>query len=206
MHKKKLIVFPSDQVRVVKRTFALVSLLFIFGVSQTGLANEDVEASVSPKGASQPPVSSTVARKELQSLLDSGLDLLIKELVNNGTFYPFVAMLGHDGEVRLIGTPAALRVKNASATAAVDALVATVKKLAEEKRIRASAFFMDYVATRTDAGFSQQGIRVELNHIHPDALSVFVPYAITDDKMLRLMTPQYSPGKNVIFKPRPPTK
>ncbi len=163
------------------------------------LANEQVEPSVSPKGASQPPVSSKVARAELQELMNTGMNMLAKELVEQGTFYPFVAMLGHDGEVRLIGTPAALREKDSNASAAVDALVSKAKTLAHEKRIRAAAFFMDYYAQRTDAGFAQPGIRVELNHIHPDALSVFVPYVITDDKKLRLMTPQHSPGKNVVF-------
>lgn len=155
-------------------------------------ANEQDAAAKEPL-----PQSSQVARKELQKLLDEGLQLLAQELVEKGTFYPFMVMLGHDGEMRLIGTPISLR--NDNPEKAVDALVQKAKGLAHDKRIRAAAFFMDYVATRNDTGFSQAGIRVELDHQHPDALSVFVPYSITEDKKLRLMTPQYKSGKNVVF-------
>lgn len=158
---------------------------------------EATEGSATPGGVSQPPVSSRVARRELQSLMDEGLKMLAQELVAEGTFYPFVAMLGHDNEVRLIGTPASLRVDDPEQ--AVQALVEKTRLLAQERRIRAAAFFMDYVATRQDTSVSQPGIRVELNHLHPDALSVFIPYSITDDKKLRLLTPQYNKGKNVVF-------
>lgn len=179
---------------------ALLTFLVFVSVAWVSQVHaEKVEASTVPLGSSQPPVSSKVARQELQKLMDNGMEFVVQELVQKGTFFPFVAMLGHDNEVRLIGTPAALRENNASANTAVDALVKKVRQLAKEKRIRAAAFFMDYVANRTDTGFSQPGIRVELNHIHPDALSVFVPYTITDDKKLRVLTPQYKPGKNVVF-------
>lgn len=167
-------------------------------VPEASEASEDTEK---PAGVSQPPVSSKVARKELQALLDEGLKMLAPELVDSGTFYPFVAMMGHDNEVRLIGTPVSMRIDDPDR--AMEALAKKAKKLATERRIRAAGFFMDYVATRTDTGFSQPGIRVELNHIHPDALSVFVPYSITRDKKLRLLTPQYRPGKNVVFSPKP---
>lgn len=188
--------------------FALSILLFSsFSVadspasSATGDISEDSEATEKPAGVSQPPVSSRVARKEIQALLDEGLKMLAPELVESGTFYPFVAMMGHDNEVRLIGTPVSLRVDDPDR--AMEALVVKAKKLAAERRIRAAGFFMDYVATRADTGFSQPGIRVELNHIHPDALSVFIPYSITQDKKLRLLTPQYRPGKNVVFSRKP---
>jgi len=159
------------------------------------------EAVVSPGGVSRPPVSSAAARKELQRLMDEGVKMLAQELVTEGTFYPFVTMIGHDNEVRLIGTPASLRVD--SPDEAVQAMVQKARQLAKERRIRGAAFFMDYMATREDNGFSQAGIRVELNHIHPDALSVFIPYSVTDDKKLRLLTPQYKEGKNVVFDGQP---
>ncbi|MCP5014335.1 MAG: hypothetical protein GY938_03525 [Ketobacter sp.] len=188
--------------------FAVVSL----GNSLSGQAEEVVpatkalqstpeEAVVSPGGVSRPPVSSTAARKELQRLMDEGVKMLAQELVTEGTFYPFVTMIGHDNEVRLIGTPASLRVD--SPEQAVQAMVQKTRQLAKERRIRGAAFFMDYMATREDNGFSQAGIRVELNHIHPDALSVFIPYSVTDDKKLRLLTPQYKEGKNVVFDGQP---
>ena len=153
--------------------------------------------------AINPPVSSKVARKELQKLMGEGMDLLVSELVDKGTFFPFVAMLGHDGAVRLIATPAALRDKHANAENALNALVKKTQGLAAQKRIRAAAFFMDYVATRSDTGVSQSGVRVELNHIHPDALSLFIPYTLTEDGKLRVMTPQFKPGKNLLFDQSP---
>ena len=159
--------------------------------------SEASEESAQPVGVSQPPVSSRVARQELQTLMDEGIRMLASELVENGSFYPFVAMLGHDNEVRLIGTPVSLR--EDSADRAMQALVKKTRQLAVQRRIRAAGFFMDYVATRTDTEVTQPGIRVELNHIHPDSLSVFIPYIITSDKKLRLLTPQYKKGKNVVF-------
>ena len=170
-------------------------------LSTIGKVSEASEETQTPAAVSQPPVSSRVARRELQALMDEGLKMLASELVENGTFYPFVAMMGHDNEVRLIGTPVSLRIDNPDR--AMAALVEKTEKLAEERRIRAAAFFMDYVATRADTGFSQPGIRVELNHIHPDALSVFIPYSITQDKKPRLLTPQYRPGKNLVFGAKP---
>ena len=160
-------------------------------------ASEISEQTSSPAAVSQPPVSSKIARQELQTLLDEGLRMLAPELVENGTFYPFVAMLGHDNEIRLIGTPVSLRENNAER--AMEALVQKTRQLAEQRRIRAAGFFMDYVATRTDTEVTQPGIRVELNHIHPDSLSVFIPYIITGDNKLRLLTPQYKKGKNIVF-------
>jgi hypothetical protein len=138
-----------------------------------------------------------VARQELQSLMDHGMELLVPELVDSGTFYPFAVMLGHDANIRVLGIEPSER--NNDPQVMVAALVKKSKQLAKENRIRAVAFFMDYVASRRDTGFSQAGIRVELDHIHPDALSVFIPYSITSDKKLRLMTPQYNIGKNVVF-------
>ncbi len=160
-------------------------------------ATEASEQSGEPAGVSQPPVSSRIARQELQDIMNEGLKMLAPELVENGTFYPFVAMLGHDNEIRLIGTPVSLREENPER--ALEALVSKMEQLASQRRIRAAGFFMDYVATRTDTEMKQPGIRVELNHIHPDTLSVFIPYIVTSDKKLRLLTPQYKKGKNVVF-------
>lgn len=160
-------------------------------------AGEQVESSVPPVPSSRPPVTDKKAREELQQLLDKGLTLLAPELVEKGTFYPFAAVLGNDNEIRLVGVPASER--KADPNAALNALVTKIKVLATERRIRAAAFFMDYVAQRKDTEYSQAGVRVELNHRHPDALSVFVPYSVTTDKKLRLLTPQYRPGKNLTF-------
>lgn len=161
---------------------------------------ERVEASAPPVPASRPPVTDKKAREELQQLLDRGLALLVPELVRSGTFYPFAAVLGNDDEIRLLGVAASERLATPEAT--VSALVERVQRLASERRIRAAAFFMDYVAQRRDTEYSQAGVRVELSHRHPDALSVFVPYRITADQKLRLLTPQYRPGKNLVFTPK----
>ncbi len=180
--------------------WTLVLLLALGGGlpdSAQAAADEQVEASVPPVPSSRPPVTDKKARQELQNLLDKGLSLLAPELVEKGTFYPFAAVLGNDNEIRLVGVPVSER--KADSGAALNALVAKIKTLAQERRIRAAAFFMDYVAQRKDTEYSQAGVRVELNHRHPDALSVFVPYSVTSDKKLRLLTPQYRPGKNLTF-------
>lgn len=176
----------------------LVALLpFPLQAASNDDAQESVESSVQPVPASRPPVSDKKARAELQQLMDKGLAMLAQELVSTGTFYPFAAVLGNDNEIRLVGISAAER--SAAPDAALAALVKKIKTLATERRVRAAAYFMDYVAQRADTGYSQAGVRVELNHRHPDALSVFVPYSVTSDKKLRLLTPQYRPGKNLTF-------
>lgn len=181
------------------RWLVLLASLLSFPLQAAGNddAQETVESSVPPVPASRPPVSDKKAREELQRLMDNGLSMLAQELVSTGTFYPFAAVLGNDNEIRLVGISAAER--NAAPDVALAALVKKIKTLAAERRVRAAAYFMDYVAQRADTGYSQAGIRVELNHRHPDALSVFVPYSVTSDKKLRLMTPQYRPGKNLTF-------
>ena len=176
----------------------LLSLLPVSLLAADGEeVQESVESSVQPVPASRPPVSDKKARQELQQLMDKGLAMLAQELVSTGTFYPFAAVLGNDNEIRLVGISAAER--SAAPDAALAALVKRIKTLATERRVRAAAYFMDYVAQRADTGYSQAGVRVELNHRHPDALSVFVPYSVTSDKKLRLLTPQYRPGKNLTF-------
>lgn len=178
-------------------------LLLCFALSLPTLAADDassqetVESSVPPVPASRPPVSDKKARQELQELLDKGISMLAPDLVTTGTFYPFAAVLGNDNEIRLVGVAPGER--EAAPDAALKALVSKIKALAAERRVRAAAYFMDYVAQRADTEYPQAGIRVELNHRHPDALSVFVPYSVTSDKKLRLMTPQYRPGKNLTF-------
>ncbi len=181
----------------LNRALCLVILWGVPAAVWPAPATPSPEAVVDTGANPQPPVSSQVARKELQLLLDDGLKLLSRELVTEGTFYPFAAILGHDQQVRLIGTPRPYR--EAPPGQAVAALVTKARELAREQRLRAVAFFMDYMATRQDTGFAQPGIRVELNHIDADPMSVFVPYRVTDDKKLRLLTPQYKPGKHVVF-------
>jgi hypothetical protein len=188
-------------VRLLRRKLPvlLLAALLVAPLQTLRAASDDeqVESSVAPVPASRPPVSDKKARRELQDLLDKGVGALAPELVAQGTFYPFAAVLGHDDEVRLVGVPAAER--KADPEAALNALVARIQVLATERRIRGAAFFVDVMAQRHDTGFPQAGIRVELNHRHPDALSVFIPYSITNDKKLRLLTPQYRPGKNLTF-------
>ncbi|MGB3621292.1 hypothetical protein FT643_21190 [Ketobacter sp. MCCC 1A13808] len=178
-------------------TFALILVLAWLPQAVIGAGATPDPIKESPVVANQLPASGEVARQEMQNLMDHGVQLLVPELVNSGTFYPFAVMLGHDGNIRVVGTEAGERTNQPQVMVA--ALVKKSQQLAIEKRIRAVAFFMDYVASRRDTGFSQAGIRVELDHLHPDALSVFVPYSITSDKKLRLMTPQYNKGKNVVF-------
>ena len=160
--------------------------------------NEEVESTVAPPNPNGEKSSEKTVQADMQKLMNAGLNALTPELVAKGTFYPFAAILGNDDIVRLVGVPAADQ-SQANPETALNALVMQIRKLAEERRIRAVAYFMDYVAQRNDTGFRQTGVRVELNHRHPDAMSVFIPYSITSDKKLRLMTPDYRPGKNLTF-------
>lgn len=159
--------------------------------------SEQVEISVAPPVNGQVKESSRQVRKDLQRLVDEGIKSLAPELVAAGTFYPFAAIMGHDNEIRLVGVP--VQERAATADQALAALVEKVRQLAAQRRIRATAYFMDYLAQRQDTEVTQPGIRVELNHRQPDAMSAFIPYSITPDKKLRLLTPQYKPGKNLTF-------
>ncbi len=159
--------------------------------------SEQVEASVAPPSAGDANDSARKIRKDLQLLVDKGVEALAPELVKSHTFYPFAAILGHDNEVRLVGVTAAER--SVDPEQALAALVKKIRQLAAQKRIRAAAYFMDYEAHRQDNGIGQPGIRIELNHRQPDAMSAFIPYSITSQQTLRLLTPQYKPGKNLTF-------
>lgn len=160
-------------------------------------SSEQVEISVAPPVNGQVTESSRQVRKDLQRLLDEGLKALAPELVSSGTFYPFAAIMGHDNEIRLVGVP--VQERSTDVEQVVAALVDKVRQLGAQRRIRAAAYFVDYIARRKDTAVAQAGIRVELNHRQPDAMSVFIPYSITPDKKLRLLTPQYKSGKNLTF-------
>ena len=181
----------------------LVCLLLSLAAVNTFAAGEDseqVEMSVAPSAGKSNKAMARHARDDMQLLVDKGIQALAAELVEKNTFYPFAAILGHDNEVRLVGVSAGER--NASPEQVLAALVQKVRALAQQRRIRAAAYFMDYMAQREDNGVSQAGIRIELNHRQPDAMSAFIPYSITADKKLRLLTPQYKPGKNLTFESR----
>lgn len=170
------------------------ALLLLLG---TANANEQVEPSVAPAADSQGASSSRRTQADLQLLLDRGIESLAPELVAQGTFFPFAAVLGFDQEVRLVGVSASER--NAAPETVLIALVEKIRQLAVERRIRAAAYFMDFSAQRNDTGVAQPGIRVELHHRQADAMSAFIPYSITADKKLRLLTPQYKAGNNLTF-------
>lgn len=177
----------------------LLWLLVLGGMPVTTQAeqSEQVETSVAPVVEGREKLSSGKTRKDLERLLNEGLAALAPELVKSGTFYPFAAILGHDDAIRLVGVNAQERAAEPEQVLA--ALVGKIQQLAGQRRIRAAAYFMDYVAQRQDAVVNQPGIRAELNHRQPDAMSVFIPYSITADKKLRLLTPQYKAGKNLTF-------
>lgn len=183
-----------------KSVLLCVLLSISMGVSAQD-STEQVEASVAPAADAQGASSSRQVRRDLQQLVDKGIAVLAPELVAQGTFYPFAAILGHDNEVRLVGVPVSER--NATPEQMLVALVEKIRALGAERRIRAAAYFMDFVALRQDTGHAQPGIRIELHHRQPDAMSAFIPYSITADKKLRLLTPQYKAGKNLTFESRP---
>lgn len=178
-------------------SLTIIVLLLTGTTGHAADASEEVESSVAPAADAKGASSTRQMQGDLQRLMDKGIEALAPELVSHSTFYPFAAILGHDNEVRLVGVPANER--NASPEQMLAQLVKRIRVLAAERRIRAAAYFMDYVAKRQDTGFSQPGIRVELHHRQPDAMSAFIPYSITADKKLRLLTPQYKAGKNLTF-------
>lgn len=182
------------------RNLLPVFLLFFCTGTVADDASEQVEASVAPAADAKGASSSRRIQGDFQQLVNAGVEALAPELVSKGTFYPFAAILGHDNEIRLVGVNATER--NAPPEQVLQALVEKIRALADQRRIRAAGYFMDFVAQRQDTGFSQPGIRVELHHRQPDAMSAFIPYSITADKKLRLLTPQYKPGNNLTFKSR----
>lgn len=174
----------------------ILPVLLLLGAGAVS-ATERVEPSVAPAADSLGASSGRKVRADLQLLVDRGIESLAPELVAHGTFYPFAAVLGFDQEVRLVGVSAAER--NAPPEAVLQALVDKIRQLAQERRIRAAAYFMDFSARRVDTGVTQPGIRVELHHRQADAMSAFIPYSITPDNQLRLLTPQYKAGNNLTF-------
>ena len=137
------------------------------------------------------------ARQEMQYLLDETLGLATKELNKTSTFYPFLAGLTPSGKVELVGIPTNKERPDPKTT--IKALRKAAKQLAHKKRFRALALYVDFVAERKDTAIKQPGIRVELEHERPDALSVFIPYFIHSDNRITLMTPQFMPLKPSAF-------
>lgn len=179
--------------------YALPAMMLLTSASAVAKEkSEQVEPSVAPAADMQGASTSRLAKADLQQLADKGIEALAPELVANGTFYPFAAILGHDKEVRLVGVSVTER--NAAPEKVLAALVDRVRQLAVERRIRAAAYFMDFMAQRNDTGVLQPGIRIELHHRQADAMSAFIPYSVTSEKKLRLLTPQYKAGNNLTFK------
>lgn len=142
-------------------------------------------------------ISAADARQEMQYLLDETLGLATRELNKTSTFYPFLAGLTPKGNVELVGIPTDK--ERPDPKTAIKALRKAAKQLAQKKRFRVLALYVDFVAERKDTAIKQPGIRVELEHEHPDALSVFVPYFIHSDNRITLMTPQFMPMQPSAF-------
>ena len=137
------------------------------------------------------------ARQELQQLLDETLGLATTELNKKATFYPFLAGLTPKGSIELVGIPTDKQ--RPDPETAIKALRKAAQQLVSKNRYRAIAIYVDYVAERKDTAIKQPGIRVELEHVFPDALSVFIPYFVHSDNRITLMTPQFMPKKVSLF-------
>ena len=166
--------------------------------------SEAVEQVVAPVPFSKPtsiaarePTTAQEARKELQQLLDDTLNLATAELYKKSTFYPFLAGINMKGQVELVGIPESS--ERPVPRTAIKALRKAAQQLARTKRFRAAALYVDFVAERKDTAIKQTGIRVELEHRFPDALSVFIPYFIHSDNRISLMTPQFMPVQPKFF-------
>ena len=161
--------------------------------------SEQVEAVAGP--VSIPQVSGTEtrqqARRELQQLLDETLRFATDELYKKSTFYPFLAAMTPAGKVELIGVPASE--ERPAPKTAIKALRKAAVQLAGKKRYKAFALYVDFVAERKDTAIRQPGVRVELQHEFPDAVSVFIPYFIHDNNEISLMTSQFMPAAPTFF-------
>lgn len=163
------------------------------------LEDESVESVAIPAAIplAKSPESAKEARKELQQLLDETLHFATDELYKKATFYPFLAGLTPSGKVELIGVPKDR--ERPEPETAIKALRKAAEQLAGKKRYRALALYVDFVAERKDTAIKQPGIRVELEHSYPDAMSVFIPYFIHDNDQISLMTPQFMAAKPRFF-------
>ncbi len=187
----------------------ICSLVFWQAEALSADAGEAVEKVVAPvpmgkiaadkpvSVAAKAPLSRQEARKELQFLLDETLNLATAELHKKATFYPFLAGINSKGQVELVGIPEALSRPDPATT--IKALRKAARQLAAKNRFRAVAIYVDFVAERKDTAIKQPGIRVELEHRFPDALSVFIPYFIHGDNRISLMTPQFMPVEPTLF-------
>lgn len=144
------------------------------------------------------PVSSVAAaREELQQLLDGSLMIAARQLREQGTFYPFLAGLTDAGKIQVVGMPASEQ--RPQLDVMLQALRKAARQLTRQQRFRAVALYVDFMGVRRDAQIEQPGIRVELEHRFPDSLTVFVPYFITPDREIRLLTPQFMRGAHPYF-------
>lgn len=170
----------------------LAGILLLIGLEV--LATEESER---VEMAVQPGMSSGMtperARSELQRLIDEAIFVASQQLNEIGTFYPYGAVMEPNGQIKLVGVPAKQEGRP-NPTQTLKALKKALRQLSKKKNYRAVAIFVDFVAKRYDTGGRQAGIRVELEHRLPDNLSVFLPYLITPEGTIRLLTPQYMPG------------
>ncbi len=174
-------------------TVLLVLLCLIF-IPLEGFAaaeSERVERAAQPRMTRQ--MSPEQARGELQRLLDEAIFIASHQLNDIGTFYPYAAVMESNGEIKLVGVPAKQEGKP-QPQQTLKALKKALLQLNKKKKYRAVAIFVDFVAKRKDTGGRQSGIRVELEHRLPDTLSVFLPYLVSQDGTVSLLTPQYMPG------------
>lgn len=166
--------------------------------AEKAVGSEAVEPVATPSiPAVSGPESKAEARKELQQLLDQTLSLATNQLYKKSTFYPFLAGMADDGSIELVGIPASS--ERPPVKTAIKALQKAAKQLARKKRFRAIALYVDFVAERKDTAIKQAGIRVELEHRYPDAVSVFIPYFIHSDDRISLMTAQFMQGEPRYF-------
>lgn len=184
----------------------LLLLGYLLAGPQSVFADESeaVEQVAAPVPFSKPtsvaahePTTAEEARKELQQLLDETLSLATEELYKKATFYPFLAGINMKGQVELVGIPESK--ERPAPRTAIKALRKAAQQLSRKKRFRAAALYVDFVAERKDTAIKQPGIRVELEHRFPDALSVFIPYFIHSDNRISLMTPQFMPVEPKLF-------
>jgi len=167
--------------------------LYLLLVMDMAWAEEGRDVKATPAAVSIAPVTEIEARAELQRLMDSSIFIASQQLLEEGTFYPYAAVMEVSGDIKLVGVPAKQDDKP-TPRQTIKALKMALEQLAAKKQYRAVAIFVDFVAIRKDTGGKQAGIRIELEHRFPDQLAVFLPYYVSPDGDVSLLTPQYMPG------------
>lgn len=97
-----------------------------------------------------------------------------QQLERHGEFFPFGAVIGADGELRMVATQ--LEDEPPSSMAVIEDLYRILAPEAESGTIRAAGVCMDVLVTLPGAKTKTDALRADLEHVDDDHRRAFVPY------------------------------